>query len=82
MNRNLVLLLASGHTVKIALRPDDLTDPTLNNVTGFLETVPAVGVYDDGAITFAFVEDMISATLDDEPNDFQRIDAYSPGETL
>lgn len=85
MDRNLVLLLSSGHTVKIALRPDDLTGnggPTGDEVRELLTGMPSVVVGAFPGWIFAFVEDMEKATVDDEPNDFQRIDAYSPGEAL
>jgi hypothetical protein len=87
MNRNLVLLLSSGHTVKIALRPDDLSIPGNRGVRAvreLLKDMPSVHVIPeiDREVVMAFVEDMVQATVDEQPNDFQRIDAYSPGEAL
>lgn len=85
MNRNLVLLLSSGHTVKIGLRDNDLAGnggPTSDEVRKFLLGLPAVvsGKLPDW--TFAYIEDMTSPGVDDEPTELQRIDAYSPGENL
>lgn len=86
MDRNLVLLLTSGHTVKIALRPDDLADNTdgIEEVSQFVSTLDAVRVSPDmrSDVVMSFIEDMTQATIDEEPNDFQRIDAYAPGEAL
>jgi len=84
MDRNLVLLLASGHTVKIALKPDDLPTTTtdVSALHAFVRTLPAVPFIDWGQVAMAFIEDMAQATVDEEPNEFQRIDAYAPGEAL
>lgn len=93
MDRNLVLLLASGHTVKVALRPGDLAGdggPTAEEVWHLLAELPAValspltGTGDMGRrnVVMAYVESMERPGIDDEPDELQRIDAYSPGESL
>lgn len=73
--RNLVLLLSSGHTVRIALRDDDLTasldsspDIGVPELRQFLE-MPAIVCTPsirDGQVVFAYIEQEMSA-------DFNRI---------
>lgn len=87
MDRNLVLLLTSGHTVRIALKSGDLNNTENRGVRAvreLLKDMPAVHVVPDveREVVMAFVEDMAQATVGEEPNEFQRIDAYSPGEAL
>lgn len=93
MDRNLVLLLGSGHTVKIALRPDDLPSGRSHGIQATADLVEGLSavtvspfgnprVPDAGHVMMAYIEDMTPATIDETPNEFQRIDSYSPGEDL
>jgi hypothetical protein len=92
--RNLVLLLTSGHTVRIELRDDDLTDDSHGtlDIERFLDNMPAMCVIPFGTnsqvsgLIMAYIE---NTTLPDwnteqsrfEPSDdFQRIDVSSPGD--
>lgn len=88
--RNLVLLLTSGHTVRIALRFDDLTThrpgPTGDTVRALLTEMPAVVMGTFPQWTFAYIEDptlpaMSSTTPGgfEPPNDLQRITVEGPG---
>lgn len=87
--RNLVLLLSSGHTVRIELRDDDLTHdggPGNRETEDFLEGFPAIASYLDPGIVFAYIEDPTTPAWDNETgrfapsNDLQRIDVSSPGD--
>lgn len=98
--RNLVLLLTSGHTVRIKLRDDDLTGPlNVRVIRDFFATMPAVGVVpfetlksdfdtvlNPAGLLFAYVEDTTfpgfkpGGTEFEEPNDFQRIEAFGPAD--
>ncbi len=76
--RNLVLLLASGHTVRVKLRDGDLTTHLgHSDVRLFLEAMPATALIPfDGnnepvGLIMAYVEG---------PNDHQRIEVTSPGD--
>lgn len=72
--RNLVLLLSSGHTVRIALREDDLTtsldhDPSISvpEMNEFLQSLPAFTCVPDirsNDVMLAYIEDpSLSATV-------------------
>lgn len=84
--RNLVLLLSSGHTVRIALRKDDLNGnggPTPQELNSFLEDLPALVGGRMEALVFSYIEDpslptyAIGKPL--APNDLQRISVEGPG---
>lgn len=75
--RNLVLLLSSGHTVRIALR-DDAIAPTHAGVLDFLEALPAMNNFASNEIVFGYTTDN-TAAIDDAGNDFNRITVLSPG---
>ena len=76
--RNLVLLLSSGHTVRIALRDDDLTGnggPTDTDVHDFLTMLPALVLVVGGKrpeYLFAYIEQPMSL-------EFDRISVITPG---
>lgn len=85
--RNLVLLLSSGHTVRIALRDDDLTGnggPTGDEVRELLTDMPSVVVGVFPTWEFAYVENTTlpefrEGSSDLMPNDYQRITVEGPG---
>lgn len=92
--RNLVLLLSSGHTVRIALRGDDLNGnggPTFRETDALIDEMPAIVVSpfatggEPGAVVFSYVEDPSLPTYDasdgsmSPPNDHQRITVEGPG---
>lgn len=82
--RNLVLLLSSGHTVRIALREADLNhmgNRGVRAVREMLKDMPAAQVIPDPEreITFAYVEDIALPIYPDPPNDLQRITVEGPG---
>lgn len=90
--RNLVLLLSSGHTVRIALRENDLTasldsDPTIGipEMSTFLD-LPAVLAKPDlrgGEVLLAYVENpslpYSTGNGITPPDDYQRITVEGPG---
>jgi hypothetical protein len=94
--RNLVLLLASGHTVRVKLRDDDLTGPLdVKSVCDFLDAMPATAVLpfitngkadDPEGLLFAYVEDPVFPEWNTETrtfapeSDYQRINVMSPGD--
>lgn len=83
--RNLVLLLTSGHTVRIALRDDDRPTATQIGVLDFLERMSAVHLFVSTEIVFAYIEDPappmfdMNSTTFEPPNDLQRITVEGPG---
>lgn len=86
--RNLVLLLSSGHTVRIALRENDLTGnggPTFHETDALIDEMPAIVVSpfatggEPGAVVLAYVEDIALPIYPDPPNDLQRITVEGPG---
>jgi hypothetical protein len=86
-SRNLVLLLTSGHTVRIQLREDDFTtslddDPDIGTpeLHAFLQ-MPAIlctPSIKNGDILMAYIESPVQFGA---PGDFQRITTQSPGGT-
>ena len=84
--RSLVLLLSSGHTVRIVLRDDELTDEVslYADAINLLDDMVAVAVTpfasDDtkGDVIMAYVQDNATALTDHE-NEFNRITTLSPG---
>jgi hypothetical protein len=80
------MLLASGHTVRVALRDNDQAPTSNGSTESFLEDLPAVTSYLENGIVFAYVEDRTFPAMKpngvefEEPNDFQRIDVLSPGD--
>lgn len=82
--RNLVLLLTSGHTVRVKLRDDDLTGPlNVRVIRDFFATMPAVGVVpfetlksdfdtvlNPNGLLFAYIEDGTYPDYDPETSTF------------
>ncbi len=87
--RMLTLLFSSGHTVKIALKPDDMNKdggPTYEGTSEFLDGLPAIGMVDTGAIVFAHIHDATDDAAAMDRNladlDYARIVPYGPGEAF
>ncbi|MES2211384.1 MAG: hypothetical protein V4515_14570 [Chloroflexota bacterium] len=83
--RTLVLLLSSGHTVRIALREGDLAQnggPTFMQMDNFIDSLDAVLVSplaerrQPGAVVMAYVRD---DTVGLAPSDLDRISVMTPG---
>lgn len=93
--RNLVLLLSSGHTVRVKLRDGDLTEPSetdrdrgvsWSTLNEFFDSMPAVVGYTEDNITLAYIEDPSFPGFKpggmefEDPNEFQRIEAFGPAD--
>jgi hypothetical protein len=80
--RTLVLLLSSGHTVRIALRENDLTHnggPTAVETREFVGGLAAVCILPDlDEIAFAYVQDN-GVALNDDGHDYNRISLVTRG---
>lgn len=90
--RNLVLLLRSGHTVRIALRENELTGNVgVADVDGIMDRIPAICINPfppvdvvgrfvyESPVIMAYVENPLLPNFDSGPDDYQRITVESPG---
>lgn len=86
---NLVLLLVSGHTVRIILDEGELAGnggATPGEMVNLAEGMPAIVQFDENQVILAYVENpeyphYNAKTHEFEPrDDFQRIDVLSPGD--